>query len=419
MDSPIPEHTDGAVTDGRGVDALARGRVSGNAPRTGYQRDFWLVFTATSAIGVAANLFVFFPVYIVKLGGDAASIGAIVSMGGLAALAARPGLVPLIDRRGRRSTALWSLMLEALAVVLYIPVHSLGWPIYAVRVLQGAVDGTARVALFALVFDILPQGRRGQGMALFSLSGQGPAALGPPIGEALLKYFGFNVFFCVAALLCLVAAAAVAILADDSSPAAPAQSSAPAGGLSYRALIFDRNLMPLWVVALAFAFALSSRLSFVAPFAYQKNIAQVGWYFALYSGIAVVLRLFGGNVLDRIGVERILGPAMGLLGLGVGMLALTGSRGALLGAAVLGGVGHSYAYPALSAMVIAHTPADSFGRSSAVYTSLFDCAGMLAPYLLGLVATRWGYAPMFLVAGLVSMGGAVYFSAAERRETKM
>ncbi|HEV7988028.1 MAG TPA: hypothetical protein VGP23_06050 [Candidatus Binataceae bacterium] len=39
------------------------------------------------------------------------------------------------------------------------------------------------------------------------------------------------------------------------------------------------------------------------------------------------------------------------------MLALTGTSGALRGAAVLGGVGHSYAYPALCAMIIAHTPA--------------------------------------------------------------
>ena len=261
-------------------------------------------------------------------------------------------------------------------------------------------------------------------MALFSLSGQGPAALGPPIGEALLKYFGFNVFFCVAALLCLVAAAATAMLPsdqllEDRSPRAPAQSSAPAAGFGYRALIFDRKLMPLWVVAFAFAFTLSSRLSFVAPFAYQKNIAQVGWYFALYSGIAVALRLFGGNVLDRVGIERILGPAMGLLGIGVAMLALTGTSGALLGAAVLGGVGHSYAYPALSAMIIAHTPADAFGRSSVVYTSLFDFGSMLAPYLLGLVATLWGYGPMFVLAGLVSVCAAVYFNAPERREMEL
>jgi len=423
--------------------------MSASAPRTGYHLDFWLVFTATSAIGVAANLFVFFPVYIVRLGGGAASIGAIVSVGALAALAARPSLVPLIERRGRRSVALWSMMLEALAIVLYIPVHALGWPIYAVRVLHGVADGTARVALFALVFDILPQGRRGEAMALFSLSGQGPAAVGPPIGEALLKYFGFAVFFYVAAMLCLVAAAATAMLPQDRledpredpgkdsredrrhenrredrrseerSKDAPAQSSAPVAASGYRALIFDRKLLPLWVVAFAFAFVLAARLSFVAPFAYEKNIAHVGWYFALYSGIAVALRLFGGKVLDRVGVERILGPSMGLLGLGVSTLALTGLSGALLGAAVLGGVGHSYAYPALSAMIIAHTPADSFGRSSVVYTSLFDCAAMAAPYLLGIVATLWGYAWMFFVAGLVSMGAAVYFSATERRKMEL
>jgi MFS family permease len=437
-----------AVADGGGQRAVTTLRQ--RAPRAGYRLNFWLVFTATSAIGVAANLFVFFPVYIVKLGGDAAAIGAIVAVGALAALAARPGFVPLTDRRGRRTTALWSLVLEALAIVLYIPVHSLGWPIYAVRVMQGAVDGTARVALFALVFDILPEGRRGEAMALFSLSGQGPAAIGPLIGEALLKYFGFDVFFCIAALLCLVAAAATAMLphdhleghleghlddhvddhalqnrspggqlSDDRSPGAPAQRSTPADAVGYHALIFDRNLMPLWVVAFAFTVTISSRLTFVAPFAYHRGIAQVGWYFALYSGIAVALRLFGGNVLDRLGVERILGPAMGLLGIGVAILALTGTSGALLGAAVLGGVGHSYAYPALSAMIIAHTPAGAFGRSSVVYTSVFDFAGMLAPYLLGITAMLWGYAPMFVIAGLVSVGAAAYFIALERRETKL
>jgi MFS family permease len=434
-----------AVADGGGQ--CAGSTLRQRAPRAGYQFDFWLVFTATSAIGVAANLLVFFPVYIVKLGGDAAAIGALVAVGGLAALAARPGFVPLIDRRGRRTAALWSLLLEALAIVLYVPVHSLGWPIYAVRVMQGAVDGTARVALFALVFDILPEGRRGEAMALFSLSGQGPAAIGPLIGEALIKYFGFDVFFYVAALLCLVAAAATAMLpddhlpnhrlddhlddhalhshpagdhlSDDRSPSASAQSASGADAVGYRALIFDRNLMPLWVVAFAFTFTISSRLSFVAPFAYQKGIARVGWYFALYSGIAVALRLFGGSVLDRLGVERILGPAMGLLGIGVAILALTGTSGALLGAAMLGGVGHSYAYPALSAMIIAHTPAGAFGRTSVVYTSVFDSASMLAPYLLGIIATLRGYGPMFVIAGLVSICAAMYFSVTERREIEL
>lgn len=398
--------------------------ASAGAPRVdrewaGYGLDFWLVFIASFAVWLAANLFVFFPVFVVRIGGGAAQIGAIVGVGALAALAARPGLVPLLEWRGRRAVALWSLVLEGLAIALYLPIHSLGWPIYAVRILQGAVDGTARAALFAMIFDVIPRGRRGAAMALFSLSGQGPAALGPPIGEALLKYFGFEIFFCVAALLCLVAAIATVMLPGGGDAGGePEQDSAAVAVEGYRALLFDRKLAPLWVVSFAFAFAVAARLSFVAPFAYAKNIAQVGWYFALYSGIAVVLRLFGGSVLDRVGVERILGPAMGLLGIGVAVLALTGRSGALLSAAVLGGVGHSYAYPALGAMIITHTPAEEFGRSSVVYTSLYDCGSMLAPYMLGVLATLWGYGPMFAVAGLVTIATGVYFDAFERREAR-
>lgn len=404
-----------AATGGgaEGADALMRGRAPG-APRTGYERDFWLVFAATFALNLAGNLFVFFPVFIVRLGGGAAVIGAIASVGSLAALAMRPGLGALIDWRGRRFTALWSILLEAAAIALYVPVHSLGWPIYAVRVLHGAADGTARVALFAMVYEILPHGRRGEGMTLFSLCGIGPAAFGPLVGEALLKRFGFTAFFCTASALCISAAMTAKLLTDDR-PQKPESSAAAGERIGYWALIFDADLMPLWVVAFAFAVAISPRSNFVAPFAYQKGIARVGWYFSLYSGIAVAVRLLGGRLMDRVGIGRILAPSLGLLGCGVGLLAFTGRSGALLSAAVLGGLGHSYTYPALSALVIAHTPAEAVGRSSAVYTSLFDFAAMMAPYLLGLAAALWGYAPMFVIAGLVGVLGAVYFVAAERR----
>jgi len=383
------------------------------APRDGYQRDFWLVFAASAALSLATNLFVFFPVFIVRLGGGAAIIGALAGVGSLAALGVRPGVGALIDWRGRRWTALWSVLLEAVAIALYVPVHALGWPIYAVRLLHGAVDGTARVALFAMVFDILPQGRRGEGMALFSLCGIGPAAFGPLVGEALMKRFGFALFFYAASALCLGAAAAIAMLNDDR-PFGVAQQCEGGERTGYRALLLDPDLLPLWLVAFTFSIAISPRNNFVAPFAYQRGIAHVGWYFAVYSAIAVAVRLLGGRLMDRVGVERIVPPSLGLLAFGIALLALTGRGGALLGAAVLGGLGHAYTYPALSALVIAHTPPAAFGRSSTIYTSLFDFAAMVAPYLLGLVATRWGYGPMFVVAGLAGALGAAYCMAAVR-----
>ena len=57
------------------------------------------------------------------------------------------------------------LVLNAFAMAAYSPVHSLGWPIYAVSALNGIANGTARVALFAMVYPLLPRGREGQAMA--------------------------------------------------------------------------------------------------------------------------------------------------------------------------------------------------------------------------------------------------------------
>jgi hypothetical protein len=53
-------------------------------------------------------------------------------------------------RSARTATRL--LAHDVLVLMLYPQVHALGWHLYAVRALHGAVEGTARVALFALVY---------------------------------------------------------------------------------------------------------------------------------------------------------------------------------------------------------------------------------------------------------------------------
>ena len=40
---------------------------------------------------------------------------------------------------------------------------------------------------------------------------------------------------------------------------------------------------------------------------------------------------------------------------------------------------------------------------------------MLGPYIFGMVATLFGYAPMFVVAGATSVAAAIYFAAVEPR----
>src|SRR5262249_23650170 len=141
----------------------------------------------------------------------------------LAALAARPIAGPLVERVGRRRSAMWLLAIDTFIVALYIPIGSLGWHVYAVRIIHGAVEGTARVALFALVYDLLPEGREGEAMAVFSTCGLGSAALAPILGEIIIRRLGFTAFF-VAIMACTAAAAMATRVMHASAPPRPAIS---------------------------------------------------------------------------------------------------------------------------------------------------------------------------------------------------
>ncbi len=161
--------------------------------------------------------------------------------------------------------------------------------------------------------------------------------------------------------------------------------------IKYGHLLSDRGLVPLWIVTLLFALALSLRLSFVAPFAYEQGVRRVGIYFAIYSVVAVSVRLGGGRVLDRLGLRTMVAPAMTVTAIGIALIAGTGRFPMLDLAAIVGGIGHGYAYPALSALVIARTHPGAIGRSSSIYTSLYDFGSLAGPYALGFMAGAAGY----------------------------
>ena len=357
-----------------------------------YRRDFWLLFSASFALNSCSNLFALFPLWVVDLGGGASTIGAIVATGSLFALLARPYVGTAIDRRGRKATSFWFLALDVVALALYLPIHTLGWPIYAVRAIHGAIEGTARVSLFAMVYDLLPAGRQGDGMSIFSLCGMGPAAIAPLFGEMLIRHLGFRTFFVTAMVLVAIGAALAMLLPDDRLKHHAEHHTAPRGP-SYLALMRDAKLQPLWVVTLLFSLAISSRFSFVAPFAYQKGIATVGGYFFIYSVVAVATRLVGSQIMDRVGLGRVMVPALVILAIGMALIAGAGHAGVLSIAAAVGGIGHGYLYPALSALVIARTDTTAMGRSSSIYTSLYDAGTMAGPYLLGIVGEYFGYGP--------------------------
>ena len=180
-------------------------------------------------------------------------------------------------------------------------------------------------------------------MATFSLCGMGPAAVAPYCGEILIRQFGFGAFF--AAIIMVTAASAFLVSKIPSEQSShhetpPAFSTDRTRG--YRQLLVDSRLLPLWIVTLLFALAISSRLSFVAPFAYQRGVTRVGTYFAIYAVFGMAVRIFTGRLMDSVGLERILVPSMMVLAIGLGLIGATGQVEMLDAAGVVGGASHRW-----------------------------------------------------------------------------
>jgi predicted MFS family arabinose efflux permease len=285
-------------------------------------------------------------------------------------------------------------------------------PLFVVRALHGVAEGTARVALFTMLFDILPEGRHGEAMTIFSLNGMTPAAVAPMIGEIIMRRLGFTAFFVAAAACCGCGALAMTLVSDRLG-VRPAGRAAGERGPRWSALLLDRGLVPIWIATLLFSAALASRLNFVTPFGVQRHVAFVAIYFVVYSAAAILVRLFCGRLVEATREERILAPSLIALGIGIALLSLTGRHGILSIAGVIGGLGHGFTYPALTLLVLRRTPERAMGETSTIYTSLFDVAAMAAPYLLGLVASGAGYAPMFVIAGACAIGAGLYVTVAE------
>ena len=92
-----------AMAEARAQPECGRGKTPGASI---YTRDFWLIFAATFALNCSLNLFLMFPLFIMKLGGGAGSIGAVVATGSLAALLTRPGICSsMVQGAARHATA--------------------------------------------------------------------------------------------------------------------------------------------------------------------------------------------------------------------------------------------------------------------------------------------------------------------------
>jgi len=351
--------------------------------------------------------FFLFPLFITNHGGSKSDIGIIMGVLALSAVLCRPWISGMIDRIGRkRSYTIGCIIMSILPLVYLLfrgDLSQFYLPLMLVRILHGVGLAICFTAAFTYVADIVPEGRLNEGLGMFGITGLTGMAIGPIIGEIIIQEFGFSVFF-----LAATGMATLGLLLHLRLPESLTRVSHESSQTFFTVLM-KRRILTVALLTLLFGFGLSASGSFVSPFAKEQDLAFISLYFICYSSAAVLTRLLGGRLADRIGEDRIIPYALILTGGGLMILIFLGGNTVLALSGLMSGCGHGFLFPCLSALAIRNEPINIRGKITGVFTGGIDAGVFVGSIMLGYLGEWAGFRALFLAAGLaLLMGLGVY-----------
>lgn len=375
-----------------------------------WTRTFVLGFVANFAHSLSFHAYVHLPGHLQALGGDELTVGLMVAAMAAAAILARPMVGRAMDHRGRRVVVVVGSVLNVLATAAYVTVDSIGPWLVVIRVLHGICEAMLFSVLFTIAADVVPPSRRTEGMALFGISGMIPLSLAGWLGDVLLRHADYDALFVATSV-----AAAVGLVAGwwiaDSRPPVDHTAAAPR---SFFRSVSAPPLRPLWLLGFGFALAVASYFAFLKTFVPDRGVGSVGSFFMAYSIAAIALRIFFGKLPDRLGYRPTLVPAVTATVIAVALLAEAQSNTMVIVAGILGGIGHGYTFPILTALVVTRSPPSERGAALATFTALFDLGLVTGGPLFGAVLEVSTYRAMFWTAAVLAFASVVGFIAWDR-----
>lgn len=331
-----------------------------------------------------------------ELDGSNFEVAIVTGAFALTGIVCRPLAGAAADHRGRRVTVIAGAMLAVLAgALLFLPASIPGLMIS--RLVLGAGEGTVFTAGSAWVVDMAPEHRRGRMIGFYGLAIWTGLALGPPIGELLLRVGGYEAVWAFA-----VASPALAALIASRLPEAVTQT-----GEEARGPIISREAAGPGVTFSLGVWGFAAVSAFIVLSLDERGIGHGAEVFSVFAATVVATRIVGGGLPDRIGPARCalgagLVESVGLLLLGIAQtlpVAILGAMG--MGAAF------SLLFPALSLLAVNRVAPRRRGAAMGTFTASFDLGMLAGSAAVGLAAATGGYEAAFYVASAAALACAL------------
>ena len=360
-------------------------------------------FTAAGVAIYALPLYVTGPV-----GSDKAGAGLAFGAFAVSALVLRPFAGWLSDFRGRRPLLLGGALLCAVAMLLTAFVDALPL-VVALRLVLGVAEAAFFVASFAALADLAPPSRMGEALSYNSLGLYLGLALGPPLGEFLVKTVSFSASWYGAAALSLLAAAIGFGIGE---------TRAPRSGSEGPTRLIHRNAIAPGIGFLASIVAMGGFLAFAPLHAGAVGLARTSIPLFVYGIVVVICRIAFAKVPDRLPPLPVGASALAAIAAGLTVIALWSTpTGMIIGTAAMA-IGVTFSTPAFFTAIFATARPSERGAASGTASAFLDLGLGGGPIMMGFVAQAAGIPWAFGVAASVALVGSVWTLSLRRASTR-
>lgn len=338
------------------------------------------------------------PLAISRSGGSDALAGASTAIFMATTVLTQLAVPALLRTWGHRWVlAVGCLLLGAPALAFLLSTDPV--PALAISAVRGVGFGLVTVAGSALIAELAPKRLLGRATGAQGIAVSASQMVALPLGLALFGGGHESVVFVLGALVPLLSIVSVVAL-----PSIPRAHGGPGGVRRLPMGVLLAPCLAMLMVASAYG-----GVSSLLPIAVGDRAAIAGVALAVVSGAILVGRYGAGVLVDRIGLGRIMVPALACGALGAALFALGVQDGGrvplLLAGSVAFGIGFGAVQnEALVTLFAAAGPA-RFGAASAAWNISYDAGTGIGALALGVVAGIAGYPWVFAVAaaGIVAV----------------
>lgn len=373
-----------------------------------YSKHFILMSIANFFMTTCLGSFFLFPLYIKAYGGAESDIGILMGAITISSVLGRPWISQAVDRFGRKRSYFAGTITFIVLPFGYLFLEGNISETYVflliLRILQGFGIALCFTSIFTLIADIVPQERLNEGIGMFGITGLVGIAMGPAISEPIIRFWGFDAYFVSTALI-----ATVSLFMQIPVPETYSAGKQVDAGISFFGVLKRKKTLNSAILVLFFGFGMATQNSFVSPYAQELGLSNISVYFISYSFAAVLSRLFGSRIADRIGESRVIPWAIFLIAVGFLSLVLVSNAFLLILSGFVTGLGHGFLFPCLNALMIRNEPIYIRGKINGIFTGSIDLGLFIGAVGLGYVGEWFGYHPIFYVTFLVLISALFFF----------